>query len=81
MLKIATKTKLSPEDAIKRAVEFFGPEGYGLEVKNQFPECAYFEGGGGGIEVTACADGKGTSVELLSLEWDYQAREFIKKLR
>ncbi len=46
MLKIATKTKLSPEEAIKRAVEFFGPGGYGLEVKEQSFDCAYFEGGG-----------------------------------
>jgi hypothetical protein len=81
MLKIAIKTKLGPEDAIKRAVEFFGPEGYGLKVKDQFPECAYFEGGGGGIEVTASSKGKRTSVELLSLEWDYQVKEFINKLR
>ena len=57
MPKIATKTKLSPEEAIKRAVEFFGPGGYGLEVKEQSTDCAYFEGGGG-VEVTACAEEK-----------------------
>ena len=80
MLKIATKTKLSPEEAVKRAVEFFGPDGYGLEIKNQSPDCAYFEGGGGGVEVTACAEEKRTSVELESREWDYQAKEFIRKI-
>ncbi len=32
MLKITTKTKLSPEEATKRAKEFFSPEGYGLKV-------------------------------------------------
>ena len=81
MLKIATKTKLSPEEAIKRAVEFFGPGGYGLKVKEQNPDCASFEGGGGGVEVTACAEEKGTSVELESREWDFQVKEFIKKIR
>lgn len=81
MLKIATKTKLSPEKAIERAVEFFGPDGYGLQVKEQSPECAYFEGGGGGVEVTACAEGRGSSVELLSREWDFQVREFIRNIR
>lgn len=81
MLKIATKTKLSPEKAIERAVEFFGPDGYGLQVKEQSPECAYFEGGGGGVEVTACKEGKGSSVELLSREWDFQVREFIRNIR
>ncbi len=80
MLKIATKTKLSPEEAIKRAVDVFGPGGQGLEVKNQTPDCAYFEGGGGGVNVTACTEEKGTSVELESREWDYQVKEFIRKI-
>jgi len=80
MLKIATKTKLSPEEAVKRAVEFFGPDGYGLEIKNQSPDCAYFEGGGGGVEVIACAEEKRTSVVLESREWDYQVKEFIRKI-
>ncbi len=80
MLKIVTKTKLSPEEVIKRVVEFFGPGGYGLEVKNQAPGCAYFEGGGGGVNVTACTEEKGTSVELESREWDYQVKEFIRKI-
>ncbi len=80
MLKIVTKTKLSPEEAIKRAVEFFGPGGYGLEVKNQSPGCTYFEGGGGGVNVIACAEEKRTSVELESREWDYQVKEFIRKI-
>ena len=81
MLKIATKTKLSPEEAVKRAVEFFGPGGYGLKVMEQSTNCAYFEGGGGGVEVTACTEEKGTSVELISREWDYQVKEFIRKIR
>jgi hypothetical protein len=80
MLKMTTTTKLSPEEAIKRAVEFFGPNGHGLEIKNQAGDCAYFEGGGGGVNVSACADEKGASVELESREWDYQVREFIGKI-
>ncbi len=80
MLKIATTTKLSPEEAVKRAVDFFGPGGYGLEVKNQESNCASFAGGGGGVEVTACAEEKGTSVELESREWDFQVREFIRQI-
>ena len=80
MLKVVTKTKLSPEEAIKRAVEFFGPGGYGLAVKEQADNCASFEGGGGGVEVTTCVEEGGTSVELVSREWDYQVREFIGKI-
>ena len=81
MLKIGTKTKLTSEEAIKRAVEFFGAGGYGLEVKEQQLNCVSFEGGGGGVKVTACIEEKGTSRELVSREWDYQVREFIRKIR
>jgi len=80
MIKITAKTKLSPEETIKRAVAFFGPGGYGLEVKAQQDDCAYFEGGGGGVEVTASAEKKGAFVELESQEWDYQAKEFIRTI-
>ncbi len=80
MVKIETKTKLSPEEAIKRAVEFFGPGGLGLEVKSQEEGCAYFEGGGGGVQVTACIEGKETSVEMESREWDYQVKQFVGKI-
>ncbi len=80
MLRIVTTTKLSSEEAIKQSVEFFGPRGYGLEVKTQTPDCAYFEGAGGGVNVTACAEEKGTSVELESREWDFQVKEFITKI-
>ena len=81
MLKIATKTKLSPEEAIKRAVKFFGSGGYGLNVVEQSTDCASFKRGGGGGQVTACVEGKQTSVELESREWDFQVKEFIGKIR
>ncbi|MDP3880151.1 MAG: hypothetical protein Q8Q07_07610 [Dehalococcoidales bacterium] len=80
MLKIAAKTKLNPEDAIKRAVDFFGPKGYGLKVKQQNPDCASFEGGGGGVEISTCVEKGVTSVELESREWDNQVKEFITKI-
>lgn len=81
MLSIAAKTRLKPEEVIKRAVDFFGPKGYKLKIKQQSPDCAFFEGGGGGVDVSACADGKRTSVEFTSNEWDYQVKEFIGTLK
>lgn len=80
MLNIETKTKLKPEDVIKRAVDFFGPKGLRLRVKQQSGDCAYFEGGGGGVDVTACHDGRETSVDFTSTEWDNQVKEFIGTL-
>ncbi len=81
MINLEVKSKLNPEEVVKRAVNFFGPKGYGLEVKEQSESCAYFEGGGGGVEVTACIKENQTSVELQSREWDFQVKEFINKIR
>ncbi len=81
MLKLSKASKLSPEEVIKRAVKYFGPEGYGLEVREQSDESAYLEGGGGSVSVTACTEGKETSIELVSREWDYQVKEFLGKLK
>jgi hypothetical protein len=77
MVRMEAKTKLSPEEIIKRAIVFFGPGGYGLGVKEQTSGYICFEGGGGVVEVTASAEGKRTSVELVSQEWDYQLKEFL----
>jgi hypothetical protein len=81
MLKLSKSTKLSPQEVIKRTVKYFGPEGYGLEVKELYDESAYLVGGGGSVSVTTCAEGKTTSVELVSREWDYQVKEFVEKLK
>ncbi|MFA5308815.1 MAG: hypothetical protein WC370_04925 [Dehalococcoidales bacterium] len=81
MLKISRESKIKPEEAIKRAVAFFGPEGYGLEVKDEGGCCVSFEGGGGGIDISAAASQKGSVVDIESREWDYQAQQFLDKLK
>lgn len=79
MLRIATETKLSPEEAIKQAIEFFSGN-YGLEVKDQEPTHVYLEGGGGGVEIATKTQDNKTSVEIVSREWDFQVKEFIRKI-
>ena len=81
MLKLGTKTKLTPEETIKRAIAFFGTGGYGLKVIEETPTSVNFEGGGGGVAIVACAEEKGSSVDLISREWDYQVKEFVGKIR
>jgi hypothetical protein len=81
MLSIETISKHSPEEAIKRAVKFFGPQGYGLKVKSEVPCCVEFEGGGGGVGVSATTKGKGSTISFESREWDYQVKEFIGKIK
>ncbi len=81
MLKLSAKSKHSPEEVIKRAVKYFGPEGFGLKVNDEGNCCVTFEGGGGGVYVTASEEKKGSTVDLESREWDYQAQEFIRKVK
>jgi hypothetical protein len=81
MLRIATKTKLTPSDVINNAIQFFGPEGFKLKIINQTETSASFDGGGGSIEISTCeGDGK-TTVNFISREWDYQVKEFIRAIR
>ena len=80
MLRIGTDTKLTPEDAVKKAVDFFGPKGYKLKITQQTATSVNFEGGGGFIELTASADKPRTKVEIMSREWDFQVNEFLKKI-
>jgi len=81
MLKINKKTKMKPEDVTKKAVGFFGPTGHGLKVKEQTETCTTFEGGGGYISITTCLEGKTTSVDIETREWEYQVKEFLGKLK
>lgn len=81
MMTISTKSKLKPEEVIKRAVKYFGPGGYGLKVEEEGNCCASFEGGGGGVRVTVTEEKKGSTVDVESREWDYQAKAFLDKVR
>jgi hypothetical protein len=81
MLSIETTSKLGPEEVIKRAKEFFGPGGYGLELREETPGYLEFQGGGGGVGVNAVAKDKGSTVSFESREWDYQVKEFLGKIK
>jgi hypothetical protein len=80
MLKIARESRLKPEELIKKAIVFFGPEGYGLTVREKDKCNVYLVGGGGGVRVNTAASNKGSSVDIESVEWDYQTKEFLNKI-
>ena len=80
MLKISKESKFKPQEVIKRAIAFFGPKGYGLEPKEEDSCNAYFEGGGGSVRVSAATSKKGSSVDVESVEWDYQSKQFLDKI-
>jgi len=80
MARYSVETKWGPEKAVEMAIAYFGEASLGLEVIEQGPCCAYFEGGGGHIYVTAGAGEKGTTVELETREWDYHVRRFMREM-
>jgi len=81
MLNMEATTRISPPEVITKALAFFGPKGYNLIVKDQSENCAYFEGGGGRVDVTANVDKYGTTVVgIISSEWDYQVKKFFDEL-
>ena len=79
MAAYAVETRLSPERAIEKAVAFFGKGGTGLDVTEQSPCCARFEGGGGHVLVTA-NEGPKTEVNIETREWDYQVKQFMGRI-
>jgi hypothetical protein len=80
MIKISKESKLKPKEVIQRAVNFFGPKGYGLVLKEEDNCNAYFEGGGGSVRVSAATSKKGSTVDIESVEWDYQSKQFFDKI-
>lgn len=81
MIRLGKTAKTKPDVAIQEAKDFFGPKGYGLTMVDETPTWVKFEGSGGEVEIGAVEEDKGTSVEIVSREWDTQAKEFMSKLR
>ena len=71
---------LSPEEAIAEAKAYFGEEGQGLIMKEQGPCCAYFEGAGGFVRVTASQGDDRTKVDLETREWGFPVKSFMVKI-
>ena len=74
------ETDLIPSEVVEKAVAFFGPSGYGMNVVNRGVDCARFEGAGGAVFVQAVdvEEGNGGSkVTVDGREWEYQIRQFM----
>jgi hypothetical protein len=80
MARYGVQTKLSPEEVIEKAVAYFGEGGVGLEVTEQGDCCAAFVGGGGHVRITATAAEPKTEIELVTREWDYDVKQFMRKI-
>jgi hypothetical protein len=80
MINLESKTRLSSEEVIKRLKKFFGKEGQGMELTEDSSQCVTFSGGGGYVTATVCADEGKTRINLVTQEWEYQAKEFLSSL-
>ncbi len=80
MINLEGKTKLSPEEVIKRLKKYFGKGGQGLELTEDNPLCLSFSGGGGYVTATVCTEEGKTRVNLVAQEWEHQAKEFLSSL-
>jgi hypothetical protein len=80
MARYSVETKKSPEEAIRRAVDYFGEQGLGLSVGEEDPCCVTLQGGGGHVFVAATQEEGKTTVELETREWDYHVKKFMGQL-
>ena len=80
MIRYGKDSKLSPREVLQKAIVFFGPKGIGLEMKSLSDIEARFEGGGGHVLVHAREKGKGSEIDLIAVEWEYPAKQFLGKI-
>ena len=81
MARYGVTTKMSSEVLIEKAVAFFGEQGAGRDVVSQGGCCATFEGGGGHVSVTVTGgEASETEVELVTREWDYEVKRFMREI-
>jgi len=76
VLNISTKTKMTPEEVIKKAATF-GPDGYKPKIINQMDTSISFEGQGGSVDINAYQQKDYSSIDFISREWDFQVKEFM----
>jgi hypothetical protein len=82
MIRVGKESKLAPVEVIEKAISFFGPEGWGMEVEAQGDCCARFESSVGHVFVQTARleNGGGSKVDVEGREWDPQIKEFMGRI-
>jgi hypothetical protein len=78
-MRYEVTTLLTPDEALARAITYFGPEGMRLAVTTQTPRGVVFQGGGGHVMITV-QPGAETTLELETREWDYAVQQFMAQV-
>ncbi len=82
MLNIEKVTKLSGSDVVEKAVSFFGPDGWGMDVVESGGCCARLRGLGGFVvvETEELPTAGKTKVNVQGKEVENGIREFLQTL-
>jgi hypothetical protein len=72
-------TKLTRDEALQRAREFFGKSGPGPQMKPEQDCCLEVMGGGGHVSIVA-ANGEGTRLEIETRERERQTGQFMREV-
>ena len=78
LLNLTLDTKRTPADVRARLQQFFEVE-LGLARAKDTDDEIGFTGGGGYVTAKLSARDAGTTVELLTIEWDEQVRRFARE--
>ena len=80
MIRYGKETKKDTDKVLEAAVEYFGPEGQGLEITERDDCHVNFRGGGGFVSLQVCGENGTTKIDLSAREWEHQAQEFIARV-
>jgi hypothetical protein len=77
MLRISKTSMLNPGEILTKASGYFGKGGEGLGEAERGCCRISFSGAGGFVTVTVCENAKEREVEVVTREFEYQARRFL----
>jgi hypothetical protein len=82
MILVSKESRQNIQQVLEQAVDYFGPDGVGLELTENGATSVRFQGGGGYVVVRAQRqqDSEMTEVEIESREWDYNAKRFLEEI-
>ncbi len=80
MLNMESKTKLKPAELRERLEAFFGERGEGLQMERSTGNCIVFCNNIGHVTATISEKDAQTVLNLVTQEYEYQVKEFLKKL-
>jgi hypothetical protein len=80
MLTMEATIKLPQQKVIERVKSYFGAGGLGLKLVRDEAGFLTFEGGGGHVMITLCAQQHLTLMLIETREWEFDVRRFMQGL-